>query len=629
MPAIATPSRSSRPSLQLSALILFFAVTLGLGVQACAARTTLANHDQPPAVQTPAGTGLALPLPSQLRATTAIAGQVKLGREYEALLPHNLVAAEGDYARFSPDWVAGGGITGAAYAIYEFGLTDYTGEQSLSLTWVETGSFANAWLGLANFAHDRWDWLPMPAASGNVSRLDIAFAEYIQPSGGRMLVVPLFIDPAPVTWLLGEVRVGAPLPPAWLHTWGGAQSDMSFASAVDSSGSIYLCGCANASGEPGSELLALLKYSTSGELTWLKGWSGGSNCYGKTIAVTGAGEIYLAGTMSSLSTYEALVIMRLNSNGEPVWQKKYAYETHPVWCNDLALAPNGDVFVLGTMRVDNLDGISTFQMNSVLLKIAPDGTLIWCSIWGGNNISYPSAVVPDDTGGCIVGGLIDDISQQKKKVMALKFNSSGSVDWANSWASSGSSGIMCMERGANGKVWCGGYVTLAEVQYSQGLLLELDQESGYVESSAMLSTPEGCDLCGIAVAEDQTIYIGGRDYSYTPDHSDALYAVLKNNQLGKIAAWGGESDYLFFSSCVIDNNGAVLLSGCGISPSECEWRNVTASYQTGITGTVASENTTLVDLPGTLTEIAGTWSDLSGIQDAPTGDVINSVVCKL
>lgn len=123
--------------------------------------------DTPGGSVAPAGSGAfpALPAPSTLRQASAVtSGVFRYGRQFESAWPNQLVTADGDLLGFAPAWPGGGGLGGAAFALYAFDSTGYHAvDNKLRLVWQQHGANSkDLWIGLANFTRDRWDWFTEP-----------------------------------------------------------------------------------------------------------------------------------------------------------------------------------------------------------------------------------------------------------------------------------------------------------------------------------------------------------------------------------------------------------------------------------------------------------------------------------
>lgn len=152
--------------------------------------------------------GLSLPNPAELpqsgqrRTSYAPADLWSNGADYDAALGHQLVSADGSTGAFSPDFPAGG-IAGLAYGIYRFDLPGYDGAAKLRLIWGASAPAAGAaWLGLANFNKNSWEWYEVPG-EGTVT--PSGMAPYFNGSGSLFAAVVLMGDTA---CDLSRIRIG-------------------------------------------------------------------------------------------------------------------------------------------------------------------------------------------------------------------------------------------------------------------------------------------------------------------------------------------------------------------------------------------------------------------------------------
>ena len=156
--------------------------------------------------------GFDLPAPSTLRLTSAT--QLSLpGKDYKASWPHNLVAPVGNNALYSPQYAgANRHLADAAYAIYALNTSSFTGSAKLFLSFETAGQHGEAWVGLADFTRDRWDWEML---SGPVDKQGYLLFDLTgRSSAGVMPVALVFIGTDP--WELLKLYLGdAPQPGAW------------------------------------------------------------------------------------------------------------------------------------------------------------------------------------------------------------------------------------------------------------------------------------------------------------------------------------------------------------------------------------------------------------------------------
>jgi PKD repeat protein len=172
------------------------------------------------------GTVPPLPSPAQLlqlsakRASVFNESLLKSGAAFGATLPVNKVVANGDYGDFAPTWnpAAGHNFTDMAYATYEYNVPPTFMDLTLNFGW-QTSPVAssNLWVGLANFTHNRWDWMPGPADDS--LPLPQLLSKY-RALDGQVFVVVLMLGTAPcsLNWIgLGPPTANAELTATPVH----------------------------------------------------------------------------------------------------------------------------------------------------------------------------------------------------------------------------------------------------------------------------------------------------------------------------------------------------------------------------------------------------------------------------
>jgi hypothetical protein len=136
-------------------------------------RIDLARWPAPPAAQLPAGdapdAAASLPAPSSLAGTLHPLGPtketrllpadlLKEGEDFATGLPSQRTAVISGGARFNPDYPPGAEFAGLSFAMYPFDIAGYTGAAELHYGWITPPEPADAYIGLAHWTADTWDW---------------------------------------------------------------------------------------------------------------------------------------------------------------------------------------------------------------------------------------------------------------------------------------------------------------------------------------------------------------------------------------------------------------------------------------------------------------------------------------
>lgn len=192
---------------------IFTIAALAWPLAGCEGRGSLARDGVSPVA------GLPLAAPAQALALleargASAAGQTKTGGQYETALASNHIAINGSSLDFAPAWdAAGSPVFGdLAYAIYLFDGAGQTSPNTITSIWSITPVGTDVWVGLANFALDRWDWFQ----PGVAAPLQLAeMVPYVDPEDSRVLVAYVLTGTAVCTLdsvTLGEYVPELPLP---------------------------------------------------------------------------------------------------------------------------------------------------------------------------------------------------------------------------------------------------------------------------------------------------------------------------------------------------------------------------------------------------------------------------------
>jgi beta-propeller repeat-containing protein/List-Bact-rpt repeat protein/prealbumin domain-containing protein len=224
----------------------------------------------------------------------------------------------------------------------------------------------------------------------------------------------------------------------WQKTWGGSGGDQSNGVAVDSSGNVYVTGDTSSFGTAGD--VFLLKFDSSGSLTWQKTWGGSNFDYGVGVAVDssslGGPYIYVSGATNSFGAGGVhMFLLKFDSSGSLKWQKIWG-GSNSDYGSGVAVDSSGNIYVTGTTYSFGAGGADV-----LLLKFDPTSALLWQETWGGGSFDGGAGVAVDSSGNVYVTGSTFSFgpgSPSHSAIFVLKLSSAGSLLNQEIWG--GSSG---------------------------------------------------------------------------------------------------------------------------------------------------------------------------------------------
>jgi hypothetical protein len=186
----------------------------------------------------------------------------------------------------------------------------------------------------------------------------------------------------------------------WVAELGDVQSDQNgFGSvALDSSGNIYVAGGTFSQGAGGRDGL-LAKYDTNGNLIWQRILGGANNDIFFSVALDSSGNIYVAGyTFSQGAGGQDGLLTKYDTNGNLIWQRILGGANNDIFFS-VALDSSGNIYVAGYTSSQGAGG-----QDGLLTKYDTNGNLIWQRILGGASFDIFLSVALDSSGNIYVAG---------------------------------------------------------------------------------------------------------------------------------------------------------------------------------------------------------------------------------
>ncbi|MEJ8801250.1 SBBP repeat-containing protein [Pontibacter sp. H249] len=249
----------------------------------------------------------------------------------------------------------------------------------------------------------------------------------------------------------------------WAKSAGGQHSDTGYSLAVDGAGNVYVTGEYQGTATFGTTTLTssggydvfIAKYDASGNVLWAKSAGGQHSDTGYSLAVDGAGNVYVTGGFQGAATFGTTTLT--SSGGYDVFIAKYDASGNPIWTNRMGSDTNdygrgvttdgnGNVYVTG-----NFGGFSSnpyVDPSAFVAKYDALGNIVWskqstitcsCSFMSGLYATGRGIAV-DGAGNIYVTGHFSgkmrigttSLSTSKEDVFIAKYDNTGNVLWAKS-----------------------------------------------------------------------------------------------------------------------------------------------------------------------------------------------------
>jgi len=219
----------------------------------------------------------------------------------------------------------------------------------------------------------------------------------------------------------------------WASTAGGNNWDSGYSVAVTTDGGCFVAGRTKSYGGGIFYDVLLLKYNASGTLEWATTTGGSHWDEASSVSVTADGGCFVAGyTYGGSSEYDVL-LLKYNALGGLEWARTAGGDEYEDGLISVAATSDGGCFVAGTTS-----SYGTGSDDVLLLKYNASGTFEWARTAGGAGADRGRSVAATADGGCVIGGYTQNDGAGSWDILLLKYNASGTFEWARTAGGAGS-----------------------------------------------------------------------------------------------------------------------------------------------------------------------------------------------
>jgi uncharacterized delta-60 repeat protein len=269
--------------------------------------------------------------------------------------------------------------------------------------------------------------------------------------------------------------------------------------------------------------VSLLALDVSEEHTW----GGLGDDPANDVAVAPDGSVYVTGTTNSFPVGDMnAFLLKYSPNGSLDWQRMYgAAVVAPFFsANDFGLgvaaAPNGSAYVTGQFG----------QGGIFLVNFDSAGNLMWQQVWQ-DTTSSPTAVEVGTDGSIYVAGVTFGLGAGGGDALLLKFAPDGTFIWARTWGGFGPDAARDMAIAPDGAIYLAGGT--ASFVWDDAFLVKF-AEDGTLLSQRVWGTMNGANFntsnaWGVGTGADGSVYITG-----TSETRNGTVMVVKFDPQGNV-----------------------------------------------------------------------------------------------
>ena len=219
--------------------------------------------------------------------------------------------------------------------------------------------------------------------------------------------------------------------PLWQKTYGGGNYDEAYSIQQTTDGGYIVAGYTWSFGAGWYDFW-VLKLDSDGNPLWQKTYGGGNWDVANSIEQTTDGGYIVAGRTASFGAGRGdFWVLKLDSGGNPLWQKTYGGVTFDC-AESIQQTTDGGYIVAG--RTGSLTGyFGASDSDAWVLKLDADGNPLWQKTYGGGTFDEARSIQQTTDGGFIVAGVTNSFGIGDYDFWVLKLDSSGNPLWQKTY----------------------------------------------------------------------------------------------------------------------------------------------------------------------------------------------------
>lgn len=219
-----------------------------------------------------------------------------------------------------------------------------------------------------------------------------------------------------------------------------------------------------------------IKTDKDGLLKWKKRFGGGKNDVGYDVIATSDGGFLFVGYTWSYGNNQQVYIVKTDFHGNTEWQKTYGGSMWDV--GNAVIEINGGGYLVA--GYSNSPGISSGNTDMYLLRINSNGELIWQSAYGNKafpNHEWAQDLIETSDGEFIVVGMRDRYNKGALNGLIIRIDGLGSLLWEKEFGDENqvSESIYSISKAMDGNYYlCTSFNSINKPKVFQGKVLKMD-----------------------------------------------------------------------------------------------------------------------------------------------------------
>lgn len=229
--------------------------------------------------------------------------------------------------------------------------------------------------------------------------------------------------------------------------------------------------------------ITVTKLDAAGNIIWNKIYRGANDDYPGSIQQTADGGYIVAASSRSFSPENRECwLLRLDSEGEILWQRRYAGGTEE-WAYDVLQTSDGGFILSGWTTSYGAGGTDCW-----ILKIRQDGTIDWQKAFGGSRSDAIYSIQETADGGYIAAGATTSFGAGSSDGHITKLTESGKIAWQRTYGGPGQDVLYDIQQTSERGFVAAGYTTSFGAGERDAFVLCLDANGNIGSSCPLIET---------------------------------------------------------------------------------------------------------------------------------------------
>lgn len=214
----------------------------------------------------------------------------------------------------------------------------------------------------------------------------------------------------------------------WHKSYGGTGNDVAHAIEPTADGGYLVAGYTQSFAAQNKDYF-VVKTDSTGKVEWAKRYGGTAADVIRFAKQTADGNYLVAGFTHSFGTNGDIMVLKLDTNGDIIWQKTYGGGKFE--------EPGAILEVPGGYIIMEQSNSFSSSTDGWIFKIDDAGAILWQKRIGGGSFDEISAARLTHDGGFIVAAETKSFGAVNEDFWVIKFDSAGNAQWQKRYGGSG------------------------------------------------------------------------------------------------------------------------------------------------------------------------------------------------